>query len=248
MIKINFALYHATISRRNFRSKKKLIIGIGAVVIVVIVIVVILVVTLGNNSDEESKFVSNSLLGRYSQVGVNYDHSMIIKGHWFQLKWILKLVRCYSQAAVTTNGQECAEIGSHILRRNGSAVDAAIAALLCEGVACLHRCGGDILIIHLFFDFVLSFWSYWFLKYFRIFPSFRSMGIGGGFFMTIWDASTNTAQFLDARETAPASATEDMFEGNSTSSMYGKEKNWAYPRFWDLYICFWFSNRTALNN
>lgn len=40
---------------------------------------------------------------------------------------------------MTTNGQECAQIGADILAKNGSAVDAAIGALLCEGVASLHR-------------------------------------------------------------------------------------------------------------
>lgn len=40
---------------------------------------------------------------------------------------------------MTTNGQECSKIGADILSRNGSAVDAAIAALLCESVASLHR-------------------------------------------------------------------------------------------------------------
>ncbi|XP_076283202.1 glutathione hydrolase 1 proenzyme [Lasioglossum baleicum] len=92
----------------------------------------------------------------------------------------------YWKAAVSTNGQECAHIGVGILRKNGSAVDAAIAALLCEGVASLH-----------------------------------SMGLGGGFLMTIWDARNKTAKYLDARETAPAKATENMFDGNATLAQFG---------------------------
>ncbi|XP_031825343.1 glutathione hydrolase 1 proenzyme [Nomia melanderi] len=97
-----------------------------------------------------------------------------------------KNFRAFAQAAVSTNGQECAQIGANVLFRDGSAVDAAIAALLCEGVASLH-----------------------------------SMGLGGGFLMTIWDARNKTARFLDARETAPAKAKENMFERNSSASMYG---------------------------
>nr|CAD7415697.1 unnamed protein product [Timema cristinae] len=53
-------------------------------------------------------------------------------------------------ASVATNGYPCAIIGRDILMKNGSATEAAIAALFCEGVAC---------------------------------P--QSMGLGGGFFMTI---------------------------------------------------------------
>ncbi|XP_071652138.1 glutathione hydrolase 1 proenzyme isoform X2 [Temnothorax longispinosus] len=92
----------------------------------------------------------------------------------------------HDRGAVSTNGQECSKIGADILSRNGSAVDAAIAALLCEGVASLH-----------------------------------SMGLGGGFLMTIWDAKSKTADYLDARETAPMAATEDMFDGNAKLAMYG---------------------------
>ncbi len=48
-------------------------------------------------------------------------------------------------------------------------------------------------------------------------------GIGGGFLMT-FDSKTATAKCLDARETAPAVATENMFKGNSTLARIGKFK------------------------
>lgn len=49
----------------------------------------------------------------------------------------------------------------------------------------------------------------------------QSAGLGGGFFMTIYDAKNRTAHVLDARETAPLAATEDMFKGNATTSQRG---------------------------
>ncbi|XP_022916211.2 glutathione hydrolase 1 proenzyme-like [Onthophagus taurus] len=39
------------------------------------------------------------------------------------------------RGAVVTNGHECAEIGKAIMENGGTAVDAAIAAMLCEGIA-----------------------------------------------------------------------------------------------------------------
>lgn len=49
----------------------------------------------------------------------------------------------------------------------------------------------------------------------------QSAGIGGGFLMTVYDQNTRTARCLNARETAPLAATEDMFNGNPESSQTG---------------------------
>lgn len=42
--------------------------------------------------------------------------------------------------------------------------------------------------------------------------------------MTIWNSSTNTAQYLDARETASRHANSSMFGGNPNLSYQGSFK------------------------
>uniref|UniRef100_A0A224YZ70 Gamma-glutamyltranspeptidase / glutathione hydrolase / leukotriene-C4 hydrolase n=1 Tax=Rhipicephalus zambeziensis TaxID=60191 RepID=A0A224YZ70_9ACAR len=49
----------------------------------------------------------------------------------------------------------------------------------------------------------------------------HSMGIGGGFIATIYNESSQEAQVLIARETAPANASEDMFVNNTAGSKWG---------------------------
>lgn len=87
---------------------------------------------------------------------------------------------------MVSNGLECSAIGADILKLNGSAVDAAIATLFCEGIAC---------------------------------P--QSMGLGGGFFMTIYIKQSGKIETLNAREVAPIAATEEMFVNNTGASSTG---------------------------
>ncbi|KAI9556606.1 hypothetical protein GHT06_016396 [Daphnia sinensis] len=49
----------------------------------------------------------------------------------------------------------------------------------------------------------------------------QSAGIGGGCHMTIYDPVTQTAKCLDARETAPLAATEDMYEADPSLAKKG---------------------------
>ncbi|XP_074032258.1 scoloptoxin SSD14 [Leptinotarsa decemlineata] len=90
------------------------------------------------------------------------------------------------KGVVSTNGIGCAEAGIDIMKKGGTAVDAAIATLFCEGVSM---------------------------------PS--TMGLGGGFFMTIYKKSLNRVYCLDSREVAPDAATQNMFSGRPELAQTG---------------------------
>ncbi len=50
----------------------------------------------------------------------------------------------------------------------------------------------------------------------------HSLGVGGGFFMTVYIKETNKAFHLNAREAAPAWTTLDMYDENPVESVSGQ--------------------------
>lgn len=48
-------------------------------------------------------------------------------------------------------------------------------------------------------------------------------GIGGGFLMTIYNRTTNTSLFINARETAPGATNYTMYDSDPTKSLTGME-------------------------
>uniref|UniRef100_A0A1I7XNA2 Gamma-glutamyltransferase n=1 Tax=Heterorhabditis bacteriophora TaxID=37862 RepID=A0A1I7XNA2_HETBA len=49
----------------------------------------------------------------------------------------------------------------------------------------------------------------------------QSSGLGGGFLMTLYNRTEGRCVAIDARETAPSAAHQDLFNGDSNGSKYG---------------------------
>ncbi|GIY94349.1 glutathione hydrolase 1 proenzyme [Caerostris extrusa] len=138
------------------KAKTSLVVAFVITVLIITVIVVCVVLPQKVNTTYLPEYESNSVLGKFQS------------------------------AAVSTDAAPCASIGKDILKKNGSAVDAAIGVLLCMGVV-----------------------------------NPQSAGIGGGFLMLYYNRSEQAAYYIDAREIAPANATEDMFHGNASLAQFG---------------------------
>lgn len=95
-------------------------------------------------------------------------------------------LRVFQRSAVCADSVACSQVGKEILDKNGSAVDAAIAAMFCNGLY-----------------------------------NHQSMGIGGGFFMTVYIKFEEKAYTVNAREMAPGAATVDMFNGHPEKAIKG---------------------------
>ncbi|XP_067653668.1 glutathione hydrolase 1 proenzyme-like [Haliotis asinina] len=86
-------------------------------------------------------------------------------------------------ASVASDTKQCSEVGTNILAKGGSAVDAAIATALCSCVLNAQSCG-----------------------------------LGGGFFMTVYNRTSGTSYVLDARERAPLAANSTMYVGRERAA------------------------------
>ncbi|CAH1184987.1 unnamed protein product [Phyllotreta striolata] len=67
----------------------------------------------------------------------------------------------------------------------------------------------------------------------------ESTGLGGGFFLVIYNKTTGESWALDARETAPAAAAEDMYRGQPANASLRGGRSVAVPGelrgYWELY-------------
>lgn len=161
----NRILERFKIDKSRFRVQHVII--IGAIVAALIIAVIIGLSAYARSSTSDS---------RNDEFLVPPDPESFQPPSWSKL-------RTFKRGAVCADGAPCAVIGKSILERNGSAVDAALAALICNGLV-----------------------------------NMQSLGLGGGFIMTIYQRSTRQAFILNARDRAPLATNSTMFDGKSANA------------------------------
>jgi hypothetical protein len=112
--------------------------------------------------------------------------------------------------AVASDHEICSKVGTSILRDGGNAVDAAVATILCLGVANPASSGlggGAFILIHS--DKI----NYENRAHQGGFPPFHDATSG-----TVIDSNGKITEVIDCRETAPAAATVDMFATKPVSA------------------------------
>ncbi|XP_028046427.2 scoloptoxin SSD14 [Monomorium pharaonis] len=149
------------INKTHFRVQHIIIIGAVVAALIIAIIIGLSVHARSGTSDSQNK---NEFL-------VPPDPENFQPPSWSKL-------RTFKRGAVCADGAPCAVIGKSILERNGSAVDAALAALICNGLV-----------------------------------NMQSLGLGGGFLMTIYQRSTRRAFILNAKDRAPLAANSTMYNG-----------------------------------
>jgi gamma-glutamyltranspeptidase/glutathione hydrolase/leukotriene-C4 hydrolase len=150
-----------SLEQRRIRRQRLWATGIAATIIVLIIVIVV--------SVQFSPLISSPSSSNDEEIGRPKPPP---------------LTASFARAAVVVDGAPCAAIGRSILGEGGTAVDAAVAALFCNGAV-----------------------------------NPQSMGLGGGFLMTIYAGGRVYA--LNAREAAPALATPNMYGNDSRLALKG---------------------------
>ncbi|CAH0564516.1 unnamed protein product [Brassicogethes aeneus] len=158
-----------TIGRKKLPGLKKRYLIIGFI----LVIIVILVVLFATNVIKTGSSDSN-------------EEILVPANPTKKLPLSASKLHIFNNGAVCSDAIPCSEIGKGILKKNGSAVDAALATMFCNGVYTM-----------------------------------QSMGLGGGFLMTIYNKAENKAYSLNARETAPINAKPELYKDDENKSKNG---------------------------
>jgi gamma-glutamyltranspeptidase len=95
-------------------------------------------------------FIKMKIIIKIDKIKSSINENCSSDHESYEIKGTSKLGK-YNRAAVAVDNSECSKIGKSILLKGGKAVDAAIAASLCNGVLNSHSMGiggGCVLIVY----------------------------------------------------------------------------------------------------